>query len=223
MHKPTDADPKRHGYPPCPHSTSKQHSVICRTVLSLIKYHASLQPHHLSLRALPSPNLFNLPSSLLSTSCSTYEFETRYCLPLGSPWSILDQPACNRRSNLAAHNCNSDHLSCAHSQPRHKRSRDEAMTMLASKSPYPAPLGMSNGHAPTSASSQYSAGLTGNRIPAMISSIQNVASPTESEFSEIYEGNESVRYVYLKSDRGLEEDLSTSDFAWHGSSHRFCT
>ncbi|KAI9700348.1 MAG: ATP binding [Candelina mexicana] len=66
------------------------------------------------------------------------------------------------------------------------------MAMLASKSPYPA-LGISSGHAPTAASSQYSAGSSSNRIPAMISSIQNVASPTESEFSEIYEGNESIR------------------------------
>ncbi|KAI9818486.1 MAG: ATP binding [Pycnora praestabilis] len=64
------------------------------------------------------------------------------------------------------------------------------MAMLASKSPYPAPLGLSSGQP---LSTQYSTGGSAHRGPTMISAIHNVASPTESEFSEVYDDPDSVR------------------------------
>jgi len=52
---------------------------------------------------------------------------------------------------------------------------------------------LSSGHA-SSANQQYSAGISTHRIPAMGTSHNGTfASPTESEFSEPFEGPDSVR------------------------------
>jgi mitogen-activated protein kinase kinase kinase len=68
------------------------------------------------------------------------------------------------------------------------------MAMLASKSSYPAPLGiLSSGHTP-SAGQQYSAGISTHKVPAMTTSHNGTfASPTESEFSDAFEGPDPVR------------------------------
>jgi mitogen-activated protein kinase kinase kinase len=64
------------------------------------------------------------------------------------------------------------------------------MAMLASKTPFPAPLGStSSSLAAVSASSALS---SSRRAPAMVASNQSFASPTESEFSDI-EGPESAK------------------------------
>ncbi|CZT46303.1 probable MAPKK kinase [Rhynchosporium secalis] len=64
------------------------------------------------------------------------------------------------------------------------------MAMLASKSPFPATLGSSSTN--LSASSAQSNLQSSRRAPAMISSNQSFASPTESEFSDV-EGPESAK------------------------------
>ncbi|KAK0099891.1 ATP binding [Cadophora gregata] len=64
------------------------------------------------------------------------------------------------------------------------------MAMLASKSPFPATLGSTSSN--LSASSAQTTVQSSRRTPAMISSNQSFASPTESEFSDI-EGPESAK------------------------------
>lgn len=64
------------------------------------------------------------------------------------------------------------------------------MAMLASKSPFPAPL--LSGSSSLSASAQPSAIQSSRRAPAMVSSNQAFSSPTESEFSDV-EGPESAK------------------------------
>ena len=68
------------------------------------------------------------------------------------------------------------------------------MAMLASKNSYPAPLGISSsGHA-SSAGQQYAAGIAAYKVPAMTAAHNGTfASPTESEFSETFEGPDPVR------------------------------
>ena len=70
------------------------------------------------------------------------------------------------------------------------------MAMLASKSPYPAPLGvLSSGHA-SSSNQQYPTSIATHKVPAMATMQSGTfASPTESEFSEAFEGPDSVRYA----------------------------
>ena len=63
------------------------------------------------------------------------------------------------------------------------------MAMLASKSPFPAPLGSSSS---LSASAQSSTLQSSRRQPAMVTSSQSFSSPTESEFSDV-EGPESAK------------------------------
>lgn len=67
------------------------------------------------------------------------------------------------------------------------------MAMLASKSPFPAYTGSGQ-----SSSSQYP-NMANYRIPANSSKENNAffASPTESEFSEHYDGAEAIRYGIL--------------------------
>ncbi|KAG9236642.1 BcSTE11, mitogen-activated protein kinase [Amylocarpus encephaloides] len=64
------------------------------------------------------------------------------------------------------------------------------MAMLASKSPFPAPMISSSGM--SSSSAQPSAGLSSRRAPAMMAPNQSFASPTESEFSDM-DGPESAK------------------------------
>ena len=66
------------------------------------------------------------------------------------------------------------------------------MAMLASKSSFSNSMGM--GSSQTSSSGQYTAGLSSHRTP-VIGSTQSgpFASPTESEFSEAFDGPDSVR------------------------------
>ncbi len=66
--------------------------------------------------------------------------------------------------------------------------------MLATKSPYPAPVPGSPGH---TSISQYGSGLPAHRNHAASASSNQgfFASPTESEFSESYEVPDSVRFV----------------------------
>lgn len=68
------------------------------------------------------------------------------------------------------------------------------MAMLASKSAYPVPpVGLPAGHA-TSAGQQYTTAVSTHKVPAMSTSLNGTfASPTESEFSEAFEGPDSVR------------------------------
>lgn len=64
------------------------------------------------------------------------------------------------------------------------------MAMLASKSPYPAPLATSS----QQSSTQKTPVLPGRRTPAMVSSSQpTFASPTESEFSESVDAPDTAR------------------------------
>lgn len=65
------------------------------------------------------------------------------------------------------------------------------MAMLASKSPYPAPLGGGSHVAQYQQGSSY-------RLPAASANQAYHPSPTESEFSESYEISDSVRYVEVK-------------------------
>jgi mitogen-activated protein kinase kinase kinase len=66
------------------------------------------------------------------------------------------------------------------------------MAMLAAKSPYPAPS-MSGSAAQSSA--QYNAGLSSYRNHASNTRAEQsmFASPTESEFSEIYDAPDAIR------------------------------
>jgi len=61
------------------------------------------------------------------------------------------------------------------------------MAMLASKSPFPAPLGSSS-----LSSAQPSTIQSSRRQPAMVTASQSFSSPTESEFSDV-ENPESVK------------------------------
>ncbi|KAL3425371.1 ste/ste11 protein kinase [Phlyctema vagabunda] len=56
------------------------------------------------------------------------------------------------------------------------------MAMLASKSPFPAPLAPGSSH---SSSTQSTSAPSSRRIPAMVTGSQSFASPTESEFSDV--------------------------------------
>jgi len=66
------------------------------------------------------------------------------------------------------------------------------MAMLASKSPYPAPS-LSGGA--SQSSGQYNAGLSSYRNHASNTRAEQsmIASPTESEFSEIYDAPDAIR------------------------------
>lgn len=63
--------------------------------------------------------------------------------------------------------------------------------MLASKSPYPAPLGSASLQQSSSVPS--SAGLTTRRAVAMAAPNQSFTSPTESEFSDSIDGPDSAK------------------------------
>lgn len=65
------------------------------------------------------------------------------------------------------------------------------MTMLAAKATYSSSMGM--GTTQAASAGQYSAGLSNHRTPVVGSSHPPFASPTESEFSEAFDGPESVR------------------------------
>jgi hypothetical protein len=70
------------------------------------------------------------------------------------------------------------------------------MAMLASKSPYPTP---SLGGSSSQASAQYNSSITNYRNHASNARADHsvFASPTESEFSEIYDAPDAVRYATL--------------------------
>jgi mitogen-activated protein kinase kinase kinase len=70
------------------------------------------------------------------------------------------------------------------------------MAMLASKSPYPTP---SLGGSSSQASAQYNSSISNYRNHASNARADHsvFASPTESEFSEIYDAPDAVRYVKL--------------------------
>lgn len=64
--------------------------------------------------------------------------------------------------------------------------------MLASKAPYPTATGMASAQASTAA--QYSAGLSSHRTPVLGGTHNGTfVSPTESEFSDAFEGPDSVK------------------------------
>jgi mitogen-activated protein kinase kinase kinase len=65
------------------------------------------------------------------------------------------------------------------------------MAMLASKSPFPAPM-QSSSSTLSASSAQSSSIQSSRRAPAMMTSNQSFASPTESEFSDI-DGPESAK------------------------------
>jgi mitogen-activated protein kinase kinase kinase len=66
------------------------------------------------------------------------------------------------------------------------------MAVLASKISYPASLGMNSSQTPLVG--RFSGALSSQRVPALESSHHApFASPTESEFSEGFEGSDSVR------------------------------
>lgn len=67
--------------------------------------------------------------------------------------------------------------------------------MLASKSPFPAPLGSSSNQS----SSQYTTNMSGYRVQHATASSNHgyYTSPTESEFSENFDTPDSVRYINL--------------------------
>lgn len=68
------------------------------------------------------------------------------------------------------------------------------MAMLAAKSPYPAP---SLGGGPSQPTSQYNPAMANYRSHATTARADQTmfASPTESEFSEIYDAPDAVRYA----------------------------
>jgi mitogen-activated protein kinase kinase kinase len=68
--------------------------------------------------------------------------------------------------------------------------------MLAAKSPYPTP---SLGGGPSQATSQYNATMTNYRSHTSAARADQTMfeSPTESEFSEIYDAPDAVRYAAL--------------------------
>jgi mitogen-activated protein kinase kinase kinase len=68
------------------------------------------------------------------------------------------------------------------------------MAMLATKSPYPTP---SLGGSSSQASAQYNSTISSYRNHASNARTDHTmfASPTESEFSEIYDAPDAVRYV----------------------------
>jgi mitogen-activated protein kinase kinase kinase len=68
--------------------------------------------------------------------------------------------------------------------------------MLASKSPYPTP---SLGGSSSQASAQYNSSISSYRAPGANARADHsmFASPTESEFSEIYDAPDAVRYARL--------------------------
>jgi mitogen-activated protein kinase kinase kinase len=70
------------------------------------------------------------------------------------------------------------------------------MAMLASKSPYSAPA--MGGGAPSQPTAQYNSNPSSYRTHATPARTEHAffASPTESEFSEIYDAPDSVRYVH---------------------------
>lgn len=70
------------------------------------------------------------------------------------------------------------------------------MAMLASKSPYPPP---SLGGSVPQSSTQFNSNMSNYRTHATAARTEHTvfASPTESEFSEIYDAPDSVRYVSL--------------------------
>jgi mitogen-activated protein kinase kinase kinase len=64
------------------------------------------------------------------------------------------------------------------------------MAMLASKSPYPAPLGGTS----SQPSAQYNSSVSSYRNLAAAPRTEHFfASPTESEFSELYDAPDSIR------------------------------
>jgi mitogen-activated protein kinase kinase kinase len=70
------------------------------------------------------------------------------------------------------------------------------MAMLASKSPYSAPA--MGGSAPSQPPAQYNSSSSSYRTHATPARTEHAffASPTESEFSEIYDAPDSVRYAH---------------------------
>lgn len=66
--------------------------------------------------------------------------------------------------------------------------------MLAAKSPYPAP---SLGGSSSQAAAQYNSSVSGYRSHGSAARAEHTmfASPTESEFSEIYDAPDAVRYA----------------------------
>lgn len=72
--------------------------------------------------------------------------------------------------------------------------------MLAAKSPYPTP---SLGGGPTQATSQYNATMNNYRSHTSAARADQTMfeSPTESEFSEIYDAPDAVRYALLLAGR----------------------
>lgn len=68
------------------------------------------------------------------------------------------------------------------------------MAMLASKSPYPTP---SLGGSSSQASAQYNSSISSYRNHASTARTDHTmfASPTESEFSEIYDAPDAIRYA----------------------------
>jgi mitogen-activated protein kinase kinase kinase len=83
------------------------------------------------------------------------------------------------------------------------------MAMLASKSPYPTP---SLGGSSSQASAQYNSSISNYRNHASNARADHsmFASPTESEFSEIYDAPDAVRYV-LSSCISLRTTLTCVD------------
>jgi mitogen-activated protein kinase kinase kinase len=71
------------------------------------------------------------------------------------------------------------------------------MAMLASKQPYPTP---SLGGSSSQASAQYNSSISNYRSHASNARADHsmFASPTESEFSEIYDAPDAVRYASLE-------------------------
>jgi len=72
------------------------------------------------------------------------------------------------------------------------------MAMLAAKSPYPTP---SLGGGPSQATSQYNATMNNYRSHTSAARADQTMfeSPTESEFSEIYDAPDAVRYAALRT------------------------
>ena len=72
------------------------------------------------------------------------------------------------------------------------------MAMLASRTQDPSSMGMAS--VQSSAARSYSTGLSSQRTP-VLGSTQNgsFSSPTESEFSEAFDGPDSVKYVHWRA------------------------
>ena len=74
-----------------------------------------------------------------------------------------------------------------------KACEDPNMAMLAHKASFPASMGTGSTQVPSSAR-DYTSSNTSHRTPVMSNAHNGpFASPTESEFSEAFDGTESVR------------------------------